>query len=109
MPTEVLGVSLAEPPGAETGAAEEVTAETAVLHGTVDPEGEEVTSCTFEYGETTSYGSSVPCSPTPGSSKVKVTAALSGLTVNAIYHFRITYDHGRRHRRRDTIAPSPCC
>ena len=90
MPTEVLGVSLAEPPGVETGAAEEVTAETAVLHGTVDPEGEEVTSCTFEYGQTTSYGSSVPCSPTPGSSKVKVTASLSGLVTNAIYHFRIT-------------------
>ncbi len=94
VPTEVLGVSLAEPPGVETGAAEEVTAETAVLHGTVDPEGEEVTSCTFEYGQTTSYGSSVPCSPTPGSSKVKVTASLSGLTTNAIYHFRITATTG---------------
>ena len=38
VPTEVLGVSLfAEPPDVETGAAEEVTAETAVLHGRWTP------------------------------------------------------------------------
>ena len=35
------------------------------LNGTVDPDGEPVTSCQFEYGTETSYGSVVPREPAP--------------------------------------------
>ena len=38
----------------------------ATLTGRVDPAGGgEVTGCKFEYGTSTSYGRSVPCSPEP--------------------------------------------
>jgi subtilase family serine protease len=54
--------------------------------------GEALSACTFEYGTSTSYGSSVPCSalPGPGSSPVAVSASIvAGLVANTEYHFRI--------------------
>ena len=52
--------------------------------------GPEVTSCSFQYGTTTSYGSSVPCSPaTPYTSNKSVSAEISGLTTEDIYHYRV--------------------
>jgi hypothetical protein len=79
------------PSGTPT-AATEPTPSTATLNATVNPNGEEVTSCEFEYGTTTSYGSSVPCSTKPGSgaSPVAVSAPVTGLKENTTYHFRIT-------------------
>jgi hypothetical protein len=65
---------------------------TAVLHGTVNPVGIEVTSCRFEWGtQAGSYTNSIPCSPAPGSgnASVPVSAELSGLTANTIYHYRV--------------------
>jgi hypothetical protein len=49
-----------------------------VVSGTVDPEGTEVATCEFEYGLTTAYGSSAPCSPGPpfGAGQVAVSAEL---------------------------------
>ena len=79
-------------PTVATGSASEVQQRTALLHATVDPNGAEVTSCKFEYGTTTSYGSSASCSASPGSgtSAVAVSAALKGLASGATYHFRIS-------------------
>jgi phosphodiesterase/alkaline phosphatase D-like protein len=79
-------------PTVETGSASEVGQHTAVLNATVNPNGGEVTSCKFEYGTTTSYGSSVPCSKLPGlgTSTVAVSAALKALSPNTTYHFRIS-------------------
>jgi hypothetical protein len=61
------------------------------LNGTVNPEGLAVAGCRFEYGPTGQYGSSVPCSPAPGSgeSPVAVSASLSGLAPHTLYHYRI--------------------
>src|SRR5207249_1412422 len=61
------------------------------LNATVNPNGSNVSECKLEYGTTTSYGSSVPCTPAPGSgtANVAVSAALSSLSANTTYHFRI--------------------
>jgi sugar lactone lactonase YvrE len=69
----------------------EPTQTTATLCATVNPNGGEVSGCEFEFGPTTAYGLSVPCTPSPGSgtSPVTVTATISGLTPNTIYHFRV--------------------
>jgi hypothetical protein len=79
------------PPTAETKAASSVTQTAATLNATVNPNGPEVSECKFEYGTTTSYGSSAPCSSPPGSggSPVAVSGSVTGLTANTTYHFRI--------------------
>src|SRR5207244_1247893 len=53
--------TLPQPPSVKTAAASSLTQSSAALNGTVNPNGGTVTSCRFEYGSTTSYGSSVPC------------------------------------------------
>jgi IPT/TIG domain-containing protein len=64
----------------------------ATLNASVNPNGGEVSECKFEYGTTTSYGSSAPCAPAPGSgtSAVAVSASVTGLTANTSYHFRVS-------------------
>lgn len=80
-----------KPPLASTEAASGLAQTTATLNATVNPEGAEVSECLFEYGTTSSYGHSAPCATKPGSgtSGVKVTAAISGLSASTEYHFRI--------------------
>jgi hypothetical protein len=90
--TGAAWVFVQQPPGVETTAATSITYEGATLNGAVNPEGAQVSECKFEYGTTTSYGSSVPCSSSPGSgeSPVSVSAAVTGLTPSTTYHFRIS-------------------
>jgi PKD repeat protein len=78
-------------PAVVTGAAGAVGVSSATLNATVNPRGPSVTKCTFEYGTSTLYGSSAPCAflPGAGSAPVTVSAALSGLSANTLYHFRI--------------------
>ncbi len=68
-----------------------VSGSSATLNATVDPNGKPVSACSFEYGTTTAYGSSAPCTPAPGEgeSAVAVAAQLSGLHPHTTYHFRI--------------------
>lgn len=89
--TETFRTQSALPPSVETEAATDVTQTTATLRGEVNPEGEEVEECEFEYGTTSAYGSSVPCSTTPGAvqSSVAVSAALSDLSPDATYYYRL--------------------
>jgi hypothetical protein len=63
----------------------------ATVEATVNPHGVTVSSCVFEYGQTSSYGSSVPCFSLPGSgtSPVAVSATVTGLATASKYHFRI--------------------
>jgi hypothetical protein len=84
--------TLPNPPTVETGAASAVRQTTAALNATVNPNGGEVGDCRFEYGTSSAYGSSMPCTPSAGagSTPVAVTAQLTGLTVNTSYHFRLT-------------------
>jgi hypothetical protein len=76
---------------ATTGAAGEITAGEATVHGTVDPDGAEVTECLFEYGASTEYGRSAPCEGAVGSgtSSVGVQARLGGLEGGTTYHYRL--------------------
>ena len=80
------------PPTVEPKAASALTPTSATLNATVNPEGGEVSECKFEYGTTTAYGESAPCTPSPGSgtSPVAVSAAITGLTGNSEYHFRVS-------------------
>ena len=78
-------------PTVSTEAPSSLTATSATLNAAVNPNGEEVAECEFQYGTTTAYGSSLPCTPSPGSGRepVAVSASLTGLAANAVYHFRV--------------------
>lgn len=83
-----LPVAVSEP-------ATEVGQTEAVVSGSVNPEGSELTDCTFEYGESASYGLTAPCAQSAsqvgsGEEPVAVTARLADLEPDAEYHFRIT-------------------
>jgi subtilase family serine protease len=79
-------------PTVVTEAASAITATSAVLNATVNPNGETVSACTFEYGPTTAYGQSAPCSALPGSgtSPVAVSATIASLPGKSRYDYRIT-------------------
>jgi hypothetical protein len=96
LPTNPEPGPASKPPGpnapvVETSSATGVGQSTAVLHGSVDPEGASLSDCHFDYGTSTAYGLSVPCSslPAAGSDPVGVSANLSGLTPNSTYHLRL--------------------
>lgn len=82
----------AESPTVLTEAASSLTATSATLNATVNPNGASVSECEFEYGTTPSYGSSVPCTSLPGSgsSPVAVSAGISSLAADTEYHYRIS-------------------
>jgi hypothetical protein len=87
----ILSVLPPTAPAVETKAASEVKQNTATLNATVNPNGG-VSECKLEYGTTTAYGSSAPCSPSPGSGTipVAVSASVTGLAANTTYHIRIS-------------------
>jgi len=68
----------------------EITESSATLVGKVNPEGLAAT-CQIEWGDSTSYGTTIPCPAGLGSgtSPVPITAQLTGLTANTTYHWRI--------------------
>jgi hypothetical protein len=89
--------SLASPPPpppqptVTTRGASAVTQTAATLNATVNPNGETVSDCHFEYGTTMAYGSNASCTPAPGwgASAVAVSASIAGLAPGTAYHFRI--------------------
>jgi hypothetical protein len=74
-----------------TGQSSSQTGHTAVIEGSVNPEGTTISECKFEYGTDTSYGASVPCATNPGSGNAPapVSAELTGLTSGTTYHYRL--------------------
>ncbi len=91
---QVLSGAVSTSPDVTTTAATGVTDTAATLNGTVNPDGEATSECLFEWGLTTAYGNTVPCVPNPagigsGSSPVAVSAAISGLDVGTVYHYRL--------------------
>jgi len=76
-------------PTVTTGSATSVTAVSVTLNGTVNPNGGS-TDYHFEYGTTTSYGSTTT-STSAGSetSEISVDASLTGLYPNTTYHYRV--------------------
>ena len=79
------------PPTVVTGAAGLLTQTSAKLRATVDPEGEMVSDCHFEYGLTEFYGTSALCTSSPGAgeSPVAMSTVVEGLSESTTYHFRI--------------------
>src|SRR4051812_26954065 len=85
----VPGAVLAAEPTVTTGSAKSVTATTATLTGTVDP-NHIATNTHFEYGRTTAYGSRTPdAGADPTKRKQPVSANVTGLAPSTTYHFRI--------------------
>src|SRR5205085_711412 len=95
-------------PTVKTEPASGVTQTAATLNATVNPNGGEVSECKLEYGTTTSYRSSASCSPAPGSgtSAVAVSSAVSSLTANTTYHFRLSATNAGGPRTCPTRPPS---
>ncbi len=76
-------------PTVTTDSATSVTANSATLNGTVNPNGASTTYY-FDYGATASYGSTTAStSAGTGTGDVSVNASLNGLTSYTTYHFRI--------------------
>jgi hypothetical protein len=81
------------------------------VSGTADPDGGgDVVECFFEFGTTTSYGSTQPCDQaTPYSSPTAVTATLPGLVGETLYHYRLVAGNanigGRNFGADKTITP----
>jgi hypothetical protein len=67
-----------------------ITATTATLKGTVNPDGLAASSCLFEYGRE-ELTSTAPCVPTPGSGNapVPVSANIENLASDTTYHYRL--------------------
>ena len=82
---------LDEPPTVVSQQPSSVTRSSATLNATVNANESAIGECRFEYGTTVSYGSSVACSAVPGAGQgtTAVSAALTGLSANVTYHFRI--------------------
>lgn len=88
---DVFGpVALASP---TTGGSLAVSPTSQTVEGAVNPESETLgATCEVQYGTTTSYGTTAPCSPAEvgaGELPTSVTASLTGLEPSAIYHYRV--------------------
>jgi hypothetical protein len=81
-------VQVAGAPHITTNPATNLTSSSATLNGTVNPNGLP-TTVHFEYGTTTSYGSTTRNQSYNGDSTQNVSANISGLTPNTTYHFRL--------------------
>jgi Ca2+-binding RTX toxin-like protein len=78
-------------PVATTGSATSIKPTSAILNGTVTPNGS-TTTYQFEYGKTTAYGSKAPVTPKSagsGTTAVAVSQSISGLDPSTTYHFRL--------------------
>jgi subtilisin family serine protease len=93
----ISGCKESSAPIVATDGASSVTQTTATVNATVNPNGQAVSDCHFEYGVTPTYGSGAPCTPQPGSdaSPVAVSASITGLSPSTTYHFRIVATNAR--------------
>jgi DNA-binding beta-propeller fold protein YncE len=76
-----------------TGAALSLSRTSERVEGAVNPKSETLEAgCEVQYGKSSAYGSSVPCSPANvgvGEASVAVTATLAKLEVGTEYHYRV--------------------
>jgi hypothetical protein len=76
-------------PAAITGPVTALSATTATLSGTVNPNGT-ATTWYFEYGKTTAYGTKTPVANAgAGTANIGVSSNLTGLTGGGAYHYRL--------------------
>ena len=93
-----LGIAnLPVPPTVATLAATDVTNTRATLNGTVNANGFGP-NVTFDYGITTAYGTTIAGTPNPvtGTGAVAVSAGITGLNPDTLYHYRVNggFTHG---------------
>jgi sugar lactone lactonase YvrE len=88
----VIGPAIAPPPIVTTGSASGVTANSATLNGSVNPNGSSTTAY-FQWGTSTAYGNSVPTpafSCGSANNTIGVSAQnLSGFASSTTYHYRL--------------------
>ena len=88
--------ALAAPPTVTTGGAANVAPTTALLKGSIDPNGT-ATSYMFQIGTTRLYGGQTPTTAAgAGNKPVAVAAAVSGLAPATTYHYRLVGLRGSR-------------
>jgi uncharacterized delta-60 repeat protein len=96
-------------PAVKTNSASAITGNGATLNAAVNANNAN-TVISFEYGETTGYGSSVNASPNSvsGTTSTPVSAVLSGLKYNTVYHYRVvaTNNNGTTYGADRTFIPS---
>ena len=76
------------PPVVSTSPATLIGTFSARLNGSLDPHGL-TTTVYFQYGPTTSYGSTTPMQTQTGNTYRNITANITGLMASTTYHFRI--------------------
>jgi hypothetical protein len=106
----VTTLSPTGPPVAITNPATLIASFSATLNGSVDPHGL-TTTVYFQYGTTTSYGSTTLSQIKTGNTYQNMTANLSNLTASTTYHFRLvaTNSAGTRYgtdRTFTTLTPT---
>lgn len=77
-----------------TSPASNIRQNEATLNGLVNP-NDLITNMSFEYGTTTSYGSTIKATQSPvcGNENIYVNASLSGLLPGVVYHFRVKMEN----------------
>ena len=103
-------------PGAQPEPPTNIEPTSLTLNALVEPEGAETTKCNFEIGTVFEYGTvyyeeSVPCEQgqvIDGGAPTPVSAALSGLSQGATYHYRLvlTNANGTFKSKDRTVLPS---
>ena len=83
--------SFGKAPTAMAQPATDINSTTATLNGSINSNNLS-TMVTFEYGTTTSYGSTVTATQNPvtGGITSTVSADITGLTIGTLYHYRVT-------------------
>jgi PKD repeat protein len=81
--------TLSASPTVITNHATSITQTSATLNGHVNANGY-TTTVTFQYGTTTSYGYTIGAGTVNGTSLTPVSAPITGLSPNTVYHFRAT-------------------
>ena len=78
-------------PSATILAVTAISSTSAILNGMIKANNSE-TSVTFNYGTTTNYGNNITATPNSinGDENVNVSAIVSGLLANTLYHYKIT-------------------
>jgi hypothetical protein len=76
------------PPIVTTNPATNVTSSSATLNGSLDPHGL-TTTVYFQYGTTTTYGHTTPMQTQTGNTFRNISANITSLSANTVYHFRI--------------------
>src|SRR5438874_1919357 len=92
-PTGTPGSTPTPTPAVTTSPATNVASLSATLNGSVNPRGA-TTTVNFQYGLTTSYGSTTATQTKTGNTVQVVSANISGLTTNTTSHFRMVAHNG---------------